>query len=99
MSSEFRISIAVTASLLVLGGGAVLVGLAYPRLSIILSGVGILAIVGVWFKVAIRTRRWFWWQFAGVPLTHSEGLVATSGVALFAATMLTMIFYSIHHAA
>ncbi len=99
MSNQFRFSNAITASLLALGAVAVLLGLAYLRLSIILGGVGIFAIIVVWFKVAIRTRRWFWWQFADVPLTHTEGLVAASGVALFAATMLTVILYSIYHAA
>jgi hypothetical protein len=99
MNRDFRFSIAVTAWLLVLAIATIALGLAYPKFSIVLGGIGLVTTFATLFKASFRTGRWFWWQIAGMTFTPAEGLVGASGVALFSATILVVILYFVYHAA
>jgi hypothetical protein len=97
MDHNFRASGTAIASLVALGAAAGTLGFFYPTLSILLGCIGVLATGFIWFKVALRTRRWFWWEFASVPVTQTEGLVGLSGVVLFA-VMFVALLASMGHA-
>jgi len=97
MERPFQMSAPVIGWVLVLVAAALVVALLVPVVSFALGILGAIAIVAMWLKVAVRTRKWVWWEFDVVPLTHTEGLVAVSGLVLFA-TMFIAVLASLGHA-
>jgi hypothetical protein len=91
MAASFRFSAPVSAWLVVLLAVAVAIALLVPTVSIPLAMGGALSTGIIWFKVAFRTRKWIWWEFGVEPLTPVEGIVAVSGVVLFAAGFVTVL--------
>ncbi|MGE5825948.1 MAG: hypothetical protein ACM36A_15270 [Bacteroidota bacterium] len=83
MSRPFRFSSRVVASLVAVALVAGVAAAVSPVVGILLVFVGGFAVVGTWFRIAIRTRQWFWPKFATVPLTSIEGFIGFSGAILF----------------
>ena len=97
MSAPFRFTPAVTAFFAALAIAACIVAVWAPSVSFALGMLGALSVAAMWFKVAIRTRRWLWWEFGVVSLTKDEALIGLSGAVLFA-SMFVAIMAGMRHA-
>jgi hypothetical protein len=91
MESTFRFSAPVISWLVILATGAVSLALTAPDLSTPLAMLGVLACLVIWMKVAIRTRKWQWWEFGVVSMTPVEGIIGISGAVLFAAGFFAIV--------
>src|SRR5437763_1665981 len=94
--SPFRFTPAVTAFLGVLVIAACSLAIWAPKVSFALGMLGALSVAAMWFKVAVRTRKWAWWEFGVASLTKGEGLIGLSGAVLFA-SMFVAIMAGMRH--
>lgn len=97
MGSPLRFTPAVAAFFGALVVAACLLAVWVPSASFALGMLGALSVVAMWFKVAIRTRKWVWWEFGVVSLTKAEAIVGVSGAILFA-SMFVAIVAGMRHA-
>jgi hypothetical protein len=91
MVRPFKFSPMVTACIVLLVIAACVVAIWAPNVSLAFGMLGALCVAAIWFKVAIRTRKWAWWEFGVESLTQTEGLIGVSGTVLFASAFVALI--------
>lgn len=90
MNEPFRLTPQVAAFLAALVVGNCLIALWMAEVSLLLGMLGVFSVGAMWFKVALRTRKWLWWDFGIVALTRWEGFIGMSGAVLFASAFLAL---------